>query len=98
MVNFVFYHAYKMNKDKFLCGFEGMDFTRDEQIDFIHDGYIVPAIKQLKERGEGSVFNGLISRLGILKDLLKVKIEKMEGFDDFDRVKLDLLSKWKQPL
>lgn len=47
LTNFLFHHKFKQTQDRILCGFEGLDFTREEQINFMHENYLVPIIEEL---------------------------------------------------
>ena len=46
----IFHRSDKNEKSKILEGFEGTDFTREEQVKYTNSHYIAQAVKELEER------------------------------------------------
>lgn len=53
--------------------------------------YIVPFVDNIRKQKCGN--QGLSVKLAVLKDVLMIKIENMEGFDSFDVIKTQLIEK-----
>ena len=46
--NYIFHYHEKQVHDKYMCGFEGIDFNRKQQIKYMHSQYLTQCIQYLQ--------------------------------------------------
>lgn len=91
--NFLFHYKAKSARDKYLYGFEGVDFTRKQQVEYT-ERYVDQIVERVKESKKRKSIQKLVPRVMNYGEIVSFEMVKMSGFDDFDRTKDAILQEW----